>query len=81
MDVTMRKFEFTKDGMMISKNGEFIHINDILLKLSEEKQSFENMLEINTDSDVEDSEWNRKHIFSLKEKISLLEKIRNDILK
>ena len=46
MITKIRKFKLEPAGATISKDGEFIHINDIVLALKEERESLQLMLEI-----------------------------------
>ena len=72
MITKIRKFKVEPTGATISKDGEFIHVNDIVLTLKEERESLKLQLEINkacTD------DWREKRIYALNQKIELLESL------
>lgn len=71
MITKIRKFKVEPAGATISNDGEFIHINDIVLTLKEERESLKLKLEMNkacTDDDLRE-----KSIYALKQKIELLD--------
>ena len=66
----IRKFKLEPAGATISKDGEFIHINDIVLALKEERELLLSMLETNKScTDV----WDEECGYVLKQKIELLD--------
>ena len=65
----IRKFKLEPAGATISKDGEFIHINDIVLALKEERELLQSMLETNKScTDVGDEECG----YVLKQKIEFI---------
>ena len=71
MITKIRKFKVEPAGATISNDGEFIHINDIVLALKEERESLKLKLEMNkacTDDDLRE-----KCVYALKQKIELLD--------
>lgn len=73
MITKIRKFKVEPTGATISKDGEFIHINDIVLVLKEERESLKSKLEMNkacTDDDLRE-----KRVYALKQKIELLDEL------
>lgn len=67
--IKIRKFKVEPAGATISKDGEFIHINDIVLALKEERESLQSMLEMSkslTDNPRE------KYRYALEQKIELI---------
>ena len=71
MITKIRKFKVEPAGATISKDGEFIHINDIILALKEERESLKLKLEMNkacTDDDLRE-----KRVYAFKQKIELLD--------
>ena len=70
MITKIRKFKLEPAGATISKDGEFIHINDIVLALKEERELLLSMLETNKScTDV----WDEECGYVLKQKIELLD--------
>ena len=70
MITKIRKFKLEPAGATISKDGEFIHINDIVLALKEERELLQAMLETNKScTDV----WDEECGYVLKQKIELLD--------
>lgn len=69
MITKIRKFKLEPAGATISKDGEFIHINDIVLALKEERESLNSMLEMNK-SRTDD--WGEKYRYALEQKIELI---------
>ena len=70
MITKIRKFKLEPTGATISKDGEFIHINDIVLALKEERELLLSMLETNKScTDV----WDEECGYVLKQKIELLD--------
>ena len=66
----IRKFKLEPAGATISKDGEFIHINDIVLALKEERELLQSMLETNKScTDV----WDEECGYVIKQKIELLD--------
>ena len=66
----IRKFKLEPAGATISKDGEFIHINDIVLALKEERELLRSMLETNKScTDV----WDEECGYVIKQKIELLD--------
>ena len=47
----VRRFNISQNGAVMEQNGEFLHINDIILLLKEERESALSCLEMNKDSD------------------------------
>ena len=65
----IRKFKLEPAGATISKDGEFIHINDIVLALKEERELIQSMLETNKScTDV----WDEECGYVLKQKIEFI---------
>ena len=65
----IRKFKLEPAGATISKDGEFIHINDIVLALKEERELLQSMLETNKScTDV----WDEECGYVLKQKIEFI---------
>ena len=65
----IRKFKLEPAGATISKDGEFIHINDIVLALKEERELLLSMLETNKScTDV----WDEECGYVLKQKIEFI---------
>ena len=69
MITKIRKFKVEPAGATISKDGEFIHINDIVLALKEERESLQSMLEISKSLTDEPRE---KYGYALEQKIELI---------
>ena len=70
MITKIRKFKVEPAGATISKDGEFIHVNDIVLALKEERELLQSMLETNKScTDV----WDEECGYVLKQKIELLD--------
>ena len=70
MITKIRKFKLEPAGATISKDGEFIHIYDIVLALKEERELLLSMLETNKScTDV----WDEECGYVLKQKIELLD--------
>ena len=69
MITKIRKFKLEPAGATISKDGEFIHINDIVLALKEERESLQSMLEMNK-SRTDD--WGEKYSYALEQKIEMI---------
>ena len=68
--IKIRKFKVEPAGATISEDGEFIHINDIVLALKEERELLQSMLETNKScTDV----WDEECGYILKQKIELLD--------
>ena len=67
--IKIRKFKVEPAGATISEDGEFIHINDIVLALKEERESLQSMLEISKSLTDEPRE---KYSYALEQKIELI---------
>ena len=69
MITKIRKFKLEPAGATISKDGEFIHINDIVLALKEEREVLQSMLETNKScTDV----WDEECGYVIKQKIEFI---------
>lgn len=69
MITKIRKFKLEPAGPTISKDGEFIHVNDIVLALKEERESLQSMLEMNKSCT---NVWDDKCGYALEQKIELI---------
>lgn len=81
LNTKLRKFRFEDNKIIMcgsKESGEFIHINDIELLLREEKRMMENMKAAKSHSDNQ-SEWDKKFIYGLDEKIEFVEHLLNTI--
>lgn len=47
----VRRFNICQNGAVMDQSGEFLHINDIMLLLKEERESALSCMEMNKDSD------------------------------
>lgn len=45
----VRRFNISPNGAVMNQNGEFLHINDIMLLLKEERESALTCMEMNKD--------------------------------
>lgn len=74
----MRRFAIENGKAVISSNGEFLHINDVILLLINERQSVQNMIDVMGDRD-DDWEKKAKNIYG--GKIEVLNELENFINK
>lgn len=65
----IRKFKLEPAGATISKDGEFIHINDIVLALKEERESLKLKLEMNKACN---DDWDENCGYALEQKIEFI---------
>ena len=72
----MRRFKIENGSATISKDGEFLHINDINLLLINERQSVQNM--INGIAAIDD-DWAKKAKNIYDGKIEILNELENFI--
>ena len=73
----VRRFNIDKNGAVMTKDGEFLHINDIMLLLKEERESAINCMKANERADddffIKQQYAYRKQVDFINE---LIEKIR-----
>ena len=74
----MRRFAIENGKAVISSNGEFLHINDIILLLINERQSVQNMIDVMGDRD---DDWGKKANNIYGGKIEVLTELENFINK
>ena len=67
--IKIRKFKLEPAGATISKDGEFIHINDIVLALKEERESLQSMFDMS--KSLTDG-LGEKRGYALEQKIELI---------
>ena len=65
----IRKFKLEPAGATISKDGEFIHINDIVLALKEERESLKLKLDMNKACN---DDWDENCGYALEQKIEFI---------
>ena len=74
----MRRFKIENGTAAISKDGEFLHINDVMLFLINERQSVQNMIDVMGDRD---DDWGKKAKNIYGGKIEVLNELENFINK
>lgn len=75
MNMKIRRYEIV-EGATISKNGEFLHINDVVLLLKEALETVEDMIAYNKDSN---SEYGERCVFAYKKQKEMLNALLDTI--
>ena len=76
----IRKFDFSEKGPVITKDGEFLHINDVILLLKEERETWQNCLESEKKHE-NPSEITKRMILRYEERVDLLDTLLTKIRK
>lgn len=76
----IRRFKIENGSAAISKDGEFLHINDVMLLLINERQSAQNMIKV-LPSPEKDDKWGEKSRFAYERQIDMLNKLEQHIIK
>lgn len=76
----MRRFKIENGGAAISKGGEFLHINDVMLLLIKERQSVQNIIKVLPPPEKDDK-WGEKSRFAYEKQIDMLNKLEQHIIK
>ena len=76
----IRKFDFSEKGPVITKDGEFLHINDVNLLLKEERETWQNCLESEKKQE-NPSEFSKRMMLRYEERIELLDTLLTKIRK
>ena len=76
----MRRFKIENGSATISKDGEFLHINDIMLLIINERQSAQNMIKV-LPSPEKDDKWGEKSRFAYEKQIDMLNELEQHIIK
>ena len=76
MTPKMRHFKIENGKATIDKDGEFLHINDIVLLIVEERRSIQGMIDVQGERD---DEWGKESRFAYEQQIETLNKLRQKI--
>lgn len=76
MTPKMRHFKIEDGKATIDKDGEFLHINDIVLLIVEERRSIQSMIDVQGERD---DEWGKKSRFAYEQQIETLNKLQQKI--
>lgn len=76
--MTIRKFTDTDKGMVMDKNGEFIHINDITLMFMKKQEFLKSCINMNKDRTDEVGKSMKEHYISQSQ---LIDEFMNNINK
>lgn len=74
----MRRFNIEQNGAVMTKDGEFLHINDIMLLLKEERESAVNCMKIHEEAETD---FSQKQLFAYKHQVDFINKLINKIRK
>ena len=77
MITKMRRFKIDNGCATINKDGEFLHINDVLLMIIEKRQSVQGMLDV-IDPKIDD-DWSKKRRSVYNWQIDLLNEFENEV--
>ena len=80
MRPNMRRFKLKNGSATISKDGEFLHINDIMLLIIKERQSAQNMIKV-LPSPEEGGSWGKENRFAYEKQIEMLNELEQHIIK
>lgn len=74
----MRRFKIENGSATISKDGEFLHINDIILLIIKERKSVQGMLNV---LPTNEDEWVKKSKLAYERQINMLDELEDYIIK
>lgn len=78
MEPKIRRFKINDGAAIIDKNGEFLHINDIMLILIKERQRTQSKIAVIGDNN---DEWTEKCKFAYKQQIEILNELEQYLIK
>ena len=74
----VRRFNIEHNGAVMTKDGEFLHINDVMLLLKEERELAIGCMKINKDAETDLS---IKQHFAYKHQVNFIDELINKIRK
>ena len=74
----IRTFSYTDNGMVLDKNGEFIHMNDIILMFMKKQEFLKSCIKMHEDRTDEFGKSMREHYISQSQ---LVDEIINNVNK
>lgn len=78
MEPKIRRFNIKDGAAIIDKDGEFLHINDIMLILIKERQRTQSKIIVLGDRN---DEWTGKSKFGYKQQIEMLNELEQYLIK
>jgi hypothetical protein len=76
MTPKMRHFKIENGKATIDKDGEFLHINDIVLLIVEERRSLQGMIDV---LPKDESDWSKKSKYAYEQQIKMLDEMKQRI--
>lgn len=74
----VRRFKICQDGAVMDQSGEFLHINDIMLLLKEERESAVSWMEMYKDSD---DDFQVKQRYAYNRQVEFINELIEQIIK
>lgn len=78
MSMKVRRFNIEQNGAVMTKDGEFLHINDVMLLLKEERESAINCMKIN---DGREDDFSIKQRYAYEHQVDFINELINKIRK
>jgi len=76
MILKMRHFKIENGKATIDKDGEFLHINDIVLLIDEVRRGLQNMIAALSNND---SDWSKNSKYDYEQRIKMLDEMKRRI--
>lgn len=80
MKLKMRRFTIDNGRAVISKDGDFLHINDVILLIINERMDKQSMINVLPQPEESD-DWPVKSKFAYEKQIELLNELEQHIIK
>lgn len=74
----VRRFNIEQNGAVMTNDGEFLHINDIMLLLKEERESAIGCIKINEEAKTD---FSQKQLFAYQHQVNFIDELINKIRK
>lgn len=74
----VRRFNIEQNGAVMTKDGEFLYINDIMLLLKEERESAINYVKMN---EGDETDFHVKQVYARKHQVDFINELINKIRK
>lgn len=78
MSMKVRRFNIEQNGAVMTKDGEFLHINDVMLLLKEERESAIGCIKIKEEAKTD---FSQKQLFAYQHQVNFIDKLINKIRK
>jgi len=74
----VRRFNIEQNGAVMTKDGEFLHINDVMLLLKEERESAINYVKMN---EGDETDFYVKQVYARKHQVDFINELIDKIRK